>query len=292
MKHVFLALSFLLASSLWAEQLPFETVFKGEAKFKQLVAKAAPMANELRALPIGERVAWFGQVLVGTPYKSFTLEIDDRIEAASVNLNGLDCWTFFETALAFARMSELPTDKWSPQQLLHFIELDRYWGGRCTGSYLSRLHYLEDWARDNERRGYVKDMTRQLGAINVSNAAIEMTHNWKGYRYMVNSAENRAGIEKLETELRGRPLPMIPIANIAGIESKLQSGDIISIVSKDNAAFGTSHVGIALRKDGVIHFMHASSPRNSGQVVIDSRLSEYVARYKTNAGIMVARPLK
>jgi hypothetical protein len=281
-----------LASSCFADPLPFDTVFKGESKFRSLVAMAAPKANELRALPIGERVAWFGQALVGTPYKGYTLEIHDYVEAPSVNLIGLDCWTFFETALAFARMCELEPTKWTPQQMLHFIEMDRYKGGRCTGSYLSRLHYLEDWSMDNERRGLVRDLTDDFGGIGVSNAAIEMTHNWRGYRYMVNSAANRAGITRMETELRERPLPMIPLSKVRSVESKLQSGDIISIVSRDGGAYGTSHVGIALRKDGVVHFMHASSPRNYGKVVIDSRLSEYLTRYKTHAGIMVARPVK
>lgn len=275
-----------------AQQLPFGTVFKGEERFRKLTAMAAPKARELKALPIGDRAVWFGQALVGTPYKGFTLEIDDRIEAPSVNLEGLDCWTFFEVALAFARMMDVDPAQWSPQMLLHFIEVDRYWNGKCTGSYLSRLHYLEDWARDNERRGYVKDLTRKLGAMNVSNAATEMTNHAQGYRYMKNSAENRAGIAKLEAGLRGRPLPMIPLRNIASIESQLRNGDIISIVSRDGSAFGTSHVGLILIQNGVPHFMHASAPRNYGKVVIDSRLSEYVARYKTNAGIMVARPLK
>jgi hypothetical protein len=287
---LFLGLS--LASSCFADPLPFDTVFKGESKFRSLVAMAAPKANELRALPIGERVAWFGQALVGTPYKGYTLEIHDYVEAPSVNLIGLDCWTFFETALAFARMCELEPTKWTPQQMLHFIEMDRYKGGRCTGNYLSRLHYLEDWSRDNERRGLVRDLTDDFGGIGVSNAAIEMTHNWRGYRYMVNSAANRAGITRMETELRERPLPMIPLSKVRSVESKLQSGDIISIVSRDGGTYGTSHVGIALRKDGVLHFMHASSPRNYGKVVIDSRLSEYLTRYKTHAGIMVARPVK
>ncbi len=34
---------------------------------------------------------------------------------------------------------------------------------QCTGEYLSRLHYLEDWLADNDRRGLVKDLTRELG---------------------------------------------------------------------------------------------------------------------------------
>ena len=265
---------------------------RGSRSFSRWWTKAAPVAKDLRALPIGERVAWFAQSLVGTPYKGFTLEIDDRIEAPSVNLTGLDCWTFFESALAFARMAELDPAKWTPAQMLRYIELDRYRGGKCDGSYLSRLHYLEDWARDNDRRGYVDDLTSKLGGVRVANAAIEMTHNWKGYRYMVSSEANRAGITKMENELRERPLVMIPLAQVPGVEPKLMNGDIISIVSKDGNAFGTSHVGLALRKEGVLHFMHASSPRNYGKVVIDDRLSEYLTRYKTHAGIMVARPVK
>jgi len=286
-----LALSLLVLHS-HAATLPFATVFKGQEKFTSIVLKTKPLAQQLRAMSIGERTAWFGQLLVGTPYKGHTLEIHDRIEAASVNLNGLDCWTFFETALAFARMCEQPVENWTPQTLLRYIELDRYWGGECDGTYLSRLHYLEDWSKDNEKRGLVDDLTRRLGALNVTNAAREMTINWKGYRYMVSSADNRAGISKLEARLRESPLPMIPKSRVPAIEPKLQSGDIISIVSKDGAAYGTSHVGLALRKNSVLHFMHASAPRNYGKVVIDSRLSDYLNRFKSHAGIMVTRPLR
>jgi hypothetical protein len=275
-----------------AETLPFSTVFKGQKKFESLMKRAKPNAQRLQQTLIGERTAWFGQALIGTPYKSFTLEIDDHIEAPSVNLDGLDCWTFFEVSLALARLTSQPTAQWTPQSLLRLIELDRYWGGRCNGSYLSRLHYLEDWTADNEKRGLVKDLTRQLGGTPVRNAAREMTVAWKGYRYMVNSAANRAGIAQLEEGLRSRPMFMIPLAQVPKIEAQLQNGDVISIVSKDRDAFATSHVGLAFRQDGVLRFMHASSPRNFGKVVLDSRLSDYLKRYKTHAGIMVARPLR
>ena len=94
-----------LSSTAWAEhRLPFTTVFKGRDRFDRLVAQAK--ANDWKSLSIGERTAAVGQALVGTRYKSFTLEIDNHIEAASANLNGLDCWTFFEIALGFARMLE------------------------------------------------------------------------------------------------------------------------------------------------------------------------------------------
>ncbi len=276
----------------FAQRLPFETVFKGKDRFDSIVAKVKPHAERLRESSVGERAAWFGQILVGTPYKGFTLEIDDYIEAPSVNFNGLDCWTFFEVSLALARMVDLPVETWTPQSLLRFIEEDRYWGGKCDGSYCSRIHYLEDWAKDNDKRGYVRDLTRTLGGVGVTNQATEMTNNWKGYRYMACSAECREGIAELEAGLRKRPLYMIPKDRVPAVESRLQTGDIIGIVSRDGSGYGTSHVGIALRKDGVLHFMHASAPSNHGRVVIDSRLSEYLARFKKHAGILVARPLK
>src|SRR6187402_365284 len=76
--------------------LPFQTVFKGGEKFDSLLREA--QEHDWKSLPIGERTASVGRALVGTRYKSFTLEIDDRVEAPSVNLTGLDCWTFFESA--------------------------------------------------------------------------------------------------------------------------------------------------------------------------------------------------
>jgi hypothetical protein len=41
-----------------------------------------------------------------------------------------------------------------------------------------------------------------------------------------------------------------------------------------------------------LHFMHASSPGNSGRVVVDTRLSKYLYRYRSDSGILVARPLR
>jgi len=270
-----------------------KTVFKGQSRFEALIKKIKPSVTQIRAMPIGERTAWFGRVFVGTPYKSFTLEIDDHIEAPSVNLNGLDCWTFFEVSLAMARMVNEPEESWSPALMLQYIERDRYRGGSCDGSYLSRLHYLEDWAQDNERRGLVNDLTRSLGAKGLPNAAVEMTNGWKGYRYMVHNPEYREGIARMETKLRRKPLYTILKENVPAIEASLRSGDIISIVSKDGNAYATSHVGLALRTDdGVLRFMHASSPRNAGKVIIDTRLSEYLERFPKHVGIMVARPLK
>ncbi|PYL23899.1 MAG: hypothetical protein DMF44_06720, partial [Verrucomicrobia bacterium] len=141
-------LSLICSAGMASEsRLPFGTVFKGQDQFNRLVAKAK--AENWKSLPIGDRTAAVGKALVGTRYKHFTLEIDNRIESPSVNFYGMDCWTFFETALGFARMLNEPESNWTPERLLYHIETDRYRSGQCTGDYLSRLHYLEDWLYDN-----------------------------------------------------------------------------------------------------------------------------------------------
>jgi Protein of unknown function (DUF1460) len=273
-------------------RLPFATVFKGRDRFDNLVGKARQ--ENWKALPIGERTAAVGRALVGTRYKSFTLEVDNRIEAPSANFNGMDCWTFYEIALAFARMLNDPEDNWTPEQLLRYIELDRYRGGHCTGEYLSRLHYLEDWLADNDRRGLVEDLTHSLGGTSVPHSAREMTVGWRHYRYLAANRSLLGPLAQMEARVSSRPLYQIPKNQVASIEGKLRSGDIVGIISRDRGGlYSTSHVGLALRTpDGSLHFMHASSPRNYGKVVVDSTLSSYLARYRTDSGILVARPLR
>lgn len=272
--------------------LPLSVVFQGKTKFEALLKRAE--AEQWEKLPIGERVGTVGHALVGTPYKSHTLEIDDQIEAPSVNFNGLDCWTFFETSLAFARLLDLPPEKRTPEEMLRFIELDRYRDGKCTGNYLSRLHYLEDWIFDNAQRGLVKDVTRELGgAKRMNHVAREMTAGWRQYRYLKANPKLLPQLAKQEERITELPVYYIPNSQVARIESKLQTGDIISICSADGPYLGTSHVGLAYRdNNGVLRFMHASSPQNHGKVVVDRRLSDYLKFYTTNRGMFVARPLK
>ncbi len=287
---LFVGLTFVV--SIASASLPFDTVFKGRDKFQQLVQRAE--AENWAALPIGERTATVGHALTGTPYKSFTLEIDDRTEAPSVNLYGLDCWTFFETSLAFARMLDDPHENWTPATMLKYIELDRYRGGNCTGKYLSRLHYLEDWLADNDRRGLVADLTRSLGGVKWPHAAREMTIMWKHYRYLRNNPSLLPGLSRMEEHVSSMPLYGIPKKRVAGIEPKLHSGDIIGIISKDAPGlYSTSHVGLAYRDGGgTLHFMHASSPRNHGHVVVDDELAKYLAHFRTDVAILIARPLR
>lgn len=260
--------------------------FVSQGKFDRLVARGA--AENWAALPIGERTAKVGMALVGTPYKNYTLEIDDRVETPCVNMDGMDCWTFFEIALATARGLKRygrPT----ASQMLALIELDRYRGGRCTGTFDSRLHHLEDWQQDNVKRGLLIDLTPKLpGATPLKRQMKYMGTNWKSFRQLRANPSLIPKLASIESMLSSRGITYIPKSRVAAIEPKLQNGDIISIVTNWHGTY-TSHVGLAYRdSSGTLRFLHAS--RDKKKVILDSRLSDYLKRYSKHAGIMVARP--
>ena len=278
-----LALSF---TPLLAASLPPDVVFVGKNKFDRLIARGE--TENWKALPIGERTTAVGLALVGTPYVNYTLELDDRIESPCVNMNGMDCWTFFEISLATARVLKA-SDHPTPEQMLRMIELDRYRGGRCNGLFTSRLHYLEQWLADNQSRGLVKDITPSLpGARKLKRQLREMSEDWRSSRQLRTNPSLIPEIARIEAQISARGIWYVPTSKVAAAEKHLRDGDIICIVTTWPYGY-TSHVGLAYRdKKGVLRFMHAS--KNHGEVLVDTRLSEYVKRYKTDAGIMVARP--
>jgi hypothetical protein len=222
---------------------------------------------------------------------NYTLEIDDHIGAPSVNLNGLDCWTFYEVSLAFARMIKAKPVGATPQDLLKYIELERYRGGKCTGSYLSRMHFLEEVFADNTRRGLSVNPTRDLGGVRISRNITEMTSAWRSYRYLVHNRNLLPGMATIQQRVSALPVYYIPRSKVAGIEKYLRSGDIIAIVSADRSGY-TSHVGMAVKRPDGTHYMHATSSRSHGRkVVLDDRISQYLKRSSDHIGIIVYRPL-
>jgi N-acetylmuramoyl-L-alanine amidase-like protein len=271
-----------------AEFLPQKVTFKGVDKFQQIVARA--VAENWASLPMGLRVAQFGQALRGTPYVGWTLEIDDRIESPSANFNGLDCWTLFEISLGLARMMGKRQRAYGPSDLLREIEETRYRGGVCRGNYLDRLHYLDEWFTDNAARGNIRNVTRDVGPVVrlTGRGNDEMSLNPRLYRYLRANPALVPEMRRIEAGLERVPFDYIPKEQVAACESRIQSGDIIGIVTNRAHVF-CSHVGLALRgSDGACRFMHASVTYK--KVVVDKTIHEYLNSVKSHAGIVVGRP--
>lgn len=271
-----------------AEFLPQRVTFKGVEKFQQIVARA--MAENWAGLPMGVRVAQFGQALRGTPYVGWTLEIDDRVESPSANFAGLDCWTFFEISLGLARMIGKRQRAYGPSDLLREIEETRYRGGVCRGNYLDRIHYLDEWYTDNAARGNIRNVTRDVGPVVrlTGRGNDEMSLNPKLYRYLRANPALVPALRQIEAKLERVPFDFIPKEQVAACESRIQSGDIIGIVTNRPHVY-CSHVGLALRTgDGACRFMHASVTYK--KVVVDKTIHEYLYSVKSHAGIVVGRP--
>ena len=270
------------------DHLPIDTTFKNVERYHRIMTKAR--AAGWGQIPIGPRMALLGRECLGIAYVGYTLEIDDRVECPSANFDGLDCWTFFEIALGMARLLERPKAVYAPGDLLKEIQWTRYRAGLCTGNYLERIHYLNEWFIDNEARGNVKDITRALGgAVRLKGReSREMTVLWKGYRYLRNNPSLRPQMARIEAKVNALPVWYIPKADVAKIESKLMDGDIAGIVAKDQGGV-CSHVGLITRSNGQARFMHAS--KNHQQVVLDQTISQYLNAFRSHAGLIVARPL-
>lgn len=272
-----------------APRLPMATVFKGEAKFRAIVAKAE--RENWRALPLAQRTIKVAREMVGTPYVNYTLEVDDRIESPVVNLTGMDCWTYYENALAIARMLRYKPGPYKPQDMLHMVEIERYRNGVCTGSYLSRMHQLEEVFDDNQRRGFASNITPRLpGAVRLRREIHEMTVAWHSYRYLRANPSLIEPMGKIEARVSRLPVMHIPKAKVRAVEAYLQDGDVCAITTTDQNAY-TSHVGLIMRINGRAYFSHATSDHDKGRMVtIDRPITDYLNGSSTHAGIIICRP--
>lgn len=264
-------------------------VFKGESKFHAIVAKAE--RENWRGLPIGDRTVRVARELTGTPYVNYSLEVDNHIESPVVNLNAMDCWTFYENALAISRMLAAKPGPYSPQDMLRMIEIERYRNGVCTGNYLSRMHHLEEVFYDNQRRGLARNITPQIpGAVRIHREIREMTVQWRNYRYLKNNPSLLAPMAKIEARVSKLPVYHIPKDKARAAEAYLQNGDICAITTRSNDAY-TSHVGLIVKLNGRAYFTHATSERDKGRMtIIDRPITDYLNARDKHAGMIICRP--
>ena len=272
-----------------APRLPLSKVFQGDSKFHAIIAKAE--RENWRNLPLGERTIRVAREMVGTPYVNYTLEVDDRIESPVANLKGMDCWTYYENALALARMLRYKPGPYKPTDLLHMVEIERYRNGVCTGSYLSRMHHLEEVFSDNQRRGYATNITSRIpGAVQIRREIHEMTVQWKSYRYLRSNPSLIEPMGKIEAQVSRLPVYHVPKSKVRAAEKYLQSGDICAITSNDPNGY-TSHVGLIVRLNNRAYFTHATSDYDKGRMtIIDRPITDYLNGSSKHAGIVICRP--
>ncbi|TAI47429.1 N-acetylmuramoyl-L-alanine amidase-like domain-containing protein [Flagellimonas allohymeniacidonis] len=238
--------------------------------------------TKIEAAQWGDSLVFIGKTFLGTPYVEKTLEIGDK-ETLVVNLRGLDCTTFVENVLAFGLWFKNGNKTF--EDFTENLKIIRYRDGLLNG-YPSRLHYFTEWIRNNQSKGLVKDITSELGGEIVQKPINFMGTHRTLYPFLQDDTNYERMLE-IENEIAKETICVLSQEQIIQQENLIKSGDIIALATSIKG-LDVTHTGIAVRKNGRIHLLHASS---SGKVTITEKpLVDYLKKIKSNTGIIIARP--
>ncbi|MHB1688968.1 MAG: N-acetylmuramoyl-L-alanine amidase-like domain-containing protein [Ignavibacteriaceae bacterium] len=273
-----LILFFVLSVILKAQVYSDKDVEICKSKFKLAVDKN--LENE----SIGDVIAAIGKSFLGTDYVAHTLEKGKK-ETLVIDLTGLDCTTFLENDLTFARC--IKEKKTSFDDYINELKKIRYRNG-VIDQYPSRLHYFSDWIYDNVKKGIVKNISKELGGEQIMFDVHFISKHPDLYVQLKENPSFIHEIKKQEEEINQREYYFIPKEKVAQIEKKIHNGDLIAITT-DEKGLDIGHVGIAVKMDdGRVHFMHAPNVGYKVQIT-DMPLPDYIAKIKKDTGIIVMR---
>lgn len=220
---------------------------------------------------------------LGVPYVGKTLEYEP--ERLIVNLREMDCMTFVENVLALAEASASGTPSW--QTYLEKLQQIRYRDGKIE-DYTSRLHYTSDWIYENEKKGLIADITKEIGGVPLAMDVSFVSTHPESYMRLQSHPEYIAVMAKKEKEINSRQYYYIPKEEIDKQEAQIRTGDIVCFVTSIKG-LDISHVGIVHKEGDKMTFIHASSGKKR-VIINEESLQDYVLGIKKSKGIMVLRP--
>jgi hypothetical protein len=194
------------------------------------------------------------------PFAAGTLEQGGR-ERLIINLRQLDCFTFVENTAVLARLIKAGTTSFA--DFAASLKATRYRQGLLNG-YSSRLHYFSDWIYDCEAKGFLQDITRQIGGERLHKNINFMTAHLKRYPALKRLSEYSRMLT-VEKACSARPLYHIPKEGLRACADKINNGDLIAITT-DTEGLDVTHAGIAVHKKRGLHLLHAS--QRAGKVIV------------------------
>ncbi len=230
----------------------------------------------------GKLICEVGKFFLRAPYRVCTLE-GKGPETTVINLREFDCFTFVENVVALSQY--IKSKRRSFESFKKILKRIRYRRGVLKG-YTSRLHYYSDWIYDNQRKGILRDITKEIGGRPFKKVVDFMTVNEELYPSL-KIPKNFRRMRDIERMITKRGLFFIPKKMIKYLEDKFLDGDLIGVTT-ERKGLDVQHAGIAIRIGGKIHLLHAS--RREGKVAISKKpLNQYILTNKNYSGIMVAR---
>lgn len=254
-----------------------------------------------KRLPMDERIRAFSALFLNKPYHLGPLGEGHRgnyDQSPLYRTDKFDCQTYVSTVLALAHAKNLTHFKQTIRQV-------RYIDGKP--SYLTRNHFVStDWNIHNHKKGYITDITRSIKnkqgkpIFKIATAVIDKPNWLKKLSIdsikLKNTKNREAALRELQSKSSEQlaieaKTPYLPLNKLFSKDGKaraylftqLPDVSIVEIVRPNwdlTKAAGThlniSHLGFAIRKDGVLYYREASSVENK---IIDIPLTTYLKNY-------------
>ncbi len=224
---------------------------------ERMIMTARSIANA------GRRIEFISRQFLGTPYQESTLiGGPDTPELLTINLEGVDCFTFLDYVEAMRLSSSF-------SQFKETVRNVRYRSGKVA--YTQRNHFFTDWLEMNTSVG---DVTGQIGGSRARVIRKRLNEKADGTGYL-------AGIPVTDRAISYIPTELIDSA----VMGSLQTGDYVGTYA-ETEGLDVSHVGIIVKNVDVTYLRHASSIVTVRKV-IDQEFASYIA---AKPGIVTLRP--
>lgn len=265
-----------------------------------IISKLYHSLNQRQKFDMRERLQFISRQFLGKPYligalgegKGARFDQEPRYRT-----DAFDCDTFVTTVLALALAK---TENDFPQCMSRI----RYKNGKVD--YLSRNHFTSvDWNSDNQKQGYLKDITLLIKNKNnqpiakIAKTLIDKP-SWYAHRstrdIRINPSDTQEQLKRLiELKYKGSKLaktlsllPYLPLTELFNSQGKanefifaqIPDAAIVEIVrpnwnlrEKIGTNLNVSHLGFVFWKNGIPYFREASSQYNQ---VIDVSLIDYL----------------
>lgn len=293
MRLLFLALLFVCVSCqgrsgsgdsvTTARSIKFNYKVTAEAMDTLIFQQVMADFNTEEKLPGKDKVIAIAKYFLGTPYVASTLETGEE-EHLVVNLRGMDCTTYVEYVLAILNCIEL--ERTAMDDFYLSLANIRYRDGNIDG-YLSRLHYFTEWLQENRRWGRIELVSDEFGNADFDATVGFMSANSRFYRQLTEQPGLLFPLRDVEARVSQFKMRYITKNRIDELSDHIQDGDIIAFTSSI-AGLDVSHTGFALKQNGRLHLLHASTRTHQVEIT-PVPLSDYLAGMSRVTGILVAR---
>jgi hypothetical protein len=119
-----------------------------------------------------------------------------------------------------------------------------------------------------------------------------MSQRPENYRQLKAHPELIPAIRATEDAINARSLKYLPMDKLAAAEHLLQTGDIVGVCTSADG-IDIAHTGLCIKdKQGVVHFMDASSSKSKMRVTLETEISKCLNWSPKLTGVMIARPLE